>query len=318
MLFNILKIPARIAIYFYCRDISVNNKNMFSLKGPLLIAANHPNSFLDAIILATLFDKPIYSLARGDAFKNNFLSKILFSLNILPVYRISEGAENLNSNYDTFSKCREVFKKNGIVLIFSEGLCINEWKLRPLKKGTARLTLSSWREGINLRVLPIGINYQCFRTFGKNIQIKTGNFIDKADFDFNNADGLFIKEFNKKLESELKELVLEIDKENKEKIKQSFHVRQSDVKKMILSFPAFIGRIIHAPLYIPVRSLSLKKAAPYDHYDSVLVGLLLILYPLYLSIIAFLLFLIFGGWYWLLTFLILPFFAWSFVQIKKQ
>lgn len=38
---------------------------MLQLNGPLLIACNHPDSFLDAIILATLFRRPVYSLAAG-------------------------------------------------------------------------------------------------------------------------------------------------------------------------------------------------------------------------------------------------------------
>ena len=63
-------------------------------------------------------------------------------MNMFPVYRISEGAENLENNYDTFESCKEIFKKNGIVLIFSEGRCINEWRLRPLKKGTSMSTMA--------------------------------------------------------------------------------------------------------------------------------------------------------------------------------
>ena len=82
--------------------MAINNKEYLSLKGPLLIAANHPNSFLDAIILSTIFKRPVYSLARGDAFVKPFYKKLLLSLNMFPVYRISEGVENLENNYETF------------------------------------------------------------------------------------------------------------------------------------------------------------------------------------------------------------------------
>src|SRR5437868_14789066 len=109
MLYSLLKIPASFAFWIYCRRLSVNNKTMFQSEGPLLIAANHPNSFFDAIILATLFKRPIYSLARGDAFANNFFSKLLKSLNMFPVYRISEGVENLEHNYGTFRQCEDLF-----------------------------------------------------------------------------------------------------------------------------------------------------------------------------------------------------------------
>ncbi len=77
MLYQLFILPARLAIYFYCRKIIVNKKEMLHEKGPLLIAANHPNSFLDAIIIASLFRSPVYSLARGDAFAGKMINKIL-------------------------------------------------------------------------------------------------------------------------------------------------------------------------------------------------------------------------------------------------
>jgi 1-acyl-sn-glycerol-3-phosphate acyltransferase len=286
--------------------------------GPILIACNHPNSFLDAIILAALFKKPIYSLARGDVFKKKWISRILTSLNILPVFRISEGAENLNTNYDTFAKCREIFKQNGVVLIFSEGLCINEWKLRSLKKGTARLAFSAWEEGIDLTVIPTGINYQSFRSFGKNIQLNFGTPILKNSFNMTESEGANTKLFNEQLKNELKSLVVEINSQEKEIIKNTFHINQHPIKKSILIIPSFIGKIIHAPLFIPIRKTSWKNFGKMDHYDSVVVGLLFFLYPLYLLLISSIIFVLFGGWYWLLVFLILPFFAWSFIQLKNQ
>jgi hypothetical protein len=50
----------------YCSKTVVNfDKNTnFTTK---IIGANHPNSFFDAIVIAS-YPKPIYFLARGDAF----------------------------------------------------------------------------------------------------------------------------------------------------------------------------------------------------------------------------------------------------------
>jgi len=318
LLFKLLKYPSKLAILFFCRHITIDNKAVLKKNGPILIACNHPNSFLDAIILAALFKKPIYSLARGDVFKKKWISRILTSLNILPVFRISEGAENLNTNYDTFAKCREIFKQNGVVLIFSEGLCINEWKLRSLKKGTARLAFSAWEEGIDLTVIPTGINYQSFRSFGKNIQLNFGTPILKNSFNMTESEGANTKLFNEQLKNELKSLVVEINSQEKEIIKNTFHINQHPIKKSILIIPSFIGKIIHAPLFIPIRKTSWKNFGKMDHYDSVVVGLLFFLYPLYLLLISSIIFVLFGGWYWLLVFIILPFFAWSFIQLKNQ
>jgi len=318
LLFRLIKIPAKFALRIYCRKITITNAEALLKKGPLLITSNHPNSFLDAIILACLFKQPIYSLARGDSFKNKWITKILIGLNILPIYRLSEGAENLNNNYDTFTKCREIFKKNGIVLIFSEGLCINEWKLRSLKKGTARLAFSSWEEGIDLTILPTGINYHSFTSFGKNIQVNFGNTFNWNDLDRKNMDGVTINQFNTKLKNELTNLVEHIDSKDIETIKNKFSTSPSSIKKGLLFFPSLIGKWIHAPLYLPLQKWSWKAVGGNDHYDSVLIGLLFILYPFYLSIFSFVIYAFVGSWYWMIPFLLLPLLAWAFVQTKRE
>lgn len=318
MLYRLLKIPARFAFLIYCRNLRISNPAIRKMKGPLLIAANHPNSFLDAIILATLFDKPVYSLVRGDVYTNKFFAAILTSLNMLPVYRISEGVENLEQNYDTFEKCKAIFKQNGIVLIFSEGRCINEWHLRPLKKGTARLAISSWEEGIDLKVLPTGINYQSFTSFGKNIQLNTGNVINRTDLEETNGYGSTINHFNKILKHELSGLVVHAGKTEHEKIRHQFAIKTPMVKRILLALPAIAGYILHAPLYFPIQRFTWKKASHIDHYDSVLVGLLFILYPFYLLLAALVIHAFICGYWWLLVFVVLPFCAWSFVQLKKQ
>ncbi len=285
------------------------------MKGPLLIACNHPNSFLDAIILATLFNKPIVSLARGDAFKNKLVFKLLKSLNILPVYRLSEGAENLHTNYKTFDHCREIFKNNGIVLIFSEGLCVNEWKLRPLKKGTARLSFSSWEEGINLTVLPAGINYHNFKSFGKKVHLQFGKPFSWQELEYCKGDGSGVKRFNELLNKELLELVYHIDPDDKNLLASTFQSHQ-EKKTNWLMIPAFAGRWLHAPLYFPVYKITKLKAGKSDHFDSILVGLLFMLYPITLLFVS-----LFIGKYhalYAVAFLLLmPFCAWAYIQNKK-
>ncbi|MEO6455877.1 MAG: 1-acyl-sn-glycerol-3-phosphate acyltransferase [Ginsengibacter sp.] len=316
MLYTFLKIPAKFALHFYCRKIFINKPEALLMKGPLIIAANHPNSFLDAIILATIFHHPIYSLARGDAFANNFFTKLLRSLNMLPVYRKSEGAENLEINYTTFNECIEIFKNNGIVLIFSEGRCINEWHLRPLKKGTARLAISAWQQNIPLKVIPLGINYSSFRNFGKNVILNFGEVISANGFDIDINGGKPAIDFNFKLNEQLKKLVIEINSTDKEKIQRKFYVHQHWGKRILMIVPAIAGWVVHLPLYYPITLLLKNKAE--DHYDSIVVGLLFLLYPFYIFLLSLSLYLITkNGLSWLCI-ILLPFTAWCYLQVKRQ
>jgi 1-acyl-sn-glycerol-3-phosphate acyltransferase len=289
---------------------------MLAEKGPLLIAANHPNSFLDAIIVGSLFKSPVYSLARGDAFAGKFITKVLRSFNMLPVYRVSEGAENLEHNYTTFDSCKKLFEQNKVVLIFSEGRCINEWHLRPLKKGTARLALDSWENDIPVRILPLGINYSSFRFFGKNVFLNFGNIISKNDFGHEITFGKFLKEFNGKLNSELENLVVEIDKNDHEKAKKYFLIDQPLLKKILLFIPAIIGFGTGAPVYF-IFHLIIKNRAR-DHYDSIMTGLLFFFYPLYILAITLILFFTTKSPYSILLLILLPFCTWSYLQLKKQ
>lgn len=288
------------------------------MKGPILLAANHPNSFLDAIILDILFEQPIWSLARGDVFKKPFYARLLVKLNMLPVYRTSEGVENLDMNYKTFDACKSIFRNNGIVLMFSEGRCINEWHLRPLKKGTARLAISSWDEGINLKVLPVGINYSSFSKFGKNVFINFGNIISNNDVSVGDSDGKKNIAFNSKLQQELQQLVFEISKENKQLQKVMLEKRPGVFLRTILFFPALAGFILNAPLYLVLHSFTVNRTKDNDHHDSVLTALLVLTYPFYLMLISVILFVVSGHWLSFFTFLVLPFMAWSYIQVKPQ
>ena len=317
-MYNILQIIARIAIHFFCRKIIINKPGLLKIKGPVLLACNHPNSFLDSVIFDTLFQQPIWNLARGDAFANKFVSRILKALKILPVFRTSEGVENMSENYKTFDTCISIFKQNGIVAIFSEGKCTNEWHLRPLKKGTARLTMKAWEEGIPLQVIPLGINYSSFSRFGKNIFLNFGDNITMNDFDIKMPEGLFYQSFNDKLRTQLENLVFEIPKTDRQTQTAHLKIKPSLLKKIFLAIPAVIGWLIHLPLYLPVKSFVWKRTFKNDHYDSVMTGILIFTYPVYLLLITTLLLILLKCWWVIFILLLAPFTAWSYIQIKPQ
>ncbi len=299
----------------FCPKIILSHPEQLHARGPLLLAANHPNSFLDAIILDALFARPVWSLARGDVFRNKWIGKILFRLKILPVYRVSEGVENLQDNYSTFDQCLELFRREGIVLIFSEGRCINEWKLRPLKKGTARLAISCWENQIPLRVLPVGINYSSFKRFGKVMRISFGEQIDAGVWNGSDSEGQRLLRFNQALQSQLESLVLTIEPNDRISLQKHFHFPLPAWKKFLLAIPAITGFLLHAPLYYAARGITRAVARNSDHYDSILVGLLLVAYPAYIFLLMLIAWLIVPGiWVWGML-ILLPFTAWAAMQV---
>ena len=299
----------------YLKKLSVNDPSVFERNGPLLLACNHPNSFLDAIIFSVLFKHPVHSLARGDAFKGRWVKKVLHLLHMLPVYRSSEGVENLEHNYDTFAACLEIFKAGGIVLIFSEGRCINEWHLRPLKKGTARLATSAWNNGIDLCVLPVGINYHSFTSAEKIVHLNVGTPINPSEIQ-GDSEGKKLVHFNSVLCERLKTLVYEILPGDKLTAIRLFKCNENSLANVLAALPAFIGRIIHYPFIFFLRKFVLRKTSANGHSDSIFFTLLFMLYPFYLSMLLAISVYILGSWGWL-AFFIIPFTAWCSVKSRK-
>lgn len=289
---------------------------MLKSKGPLLFAANHPNSFLDGIVLTTLLDEPLHSLARGDAFKNKWLERFLRSIRLMPVYRTSEGVENLEHNYTTFASCIEAFRKKESVLIFSEGRCENEWHLRPLKKGTARLAIAAWENKVDLKVIPTAFNYSSFKKFGKEIHVYFGSPITANMIPNDGGSGKQLLAFNENLHHQLQEMVYEINPNDSKSIKKIFSIEKT-AGFYILLIPALAGWILHSPLYYPFRLFTNMRFRKSGHYDSVLTSLLLLTYPFYL-ILLFIIFYSIQPIYGWLSLTIIPFTAWAAVQVKYQ
>lgn len=328
MLYRLLKIYVRLLLKIFCYDIVVNDRRYLQLNGPLLITANHPNSFFDALLVATHFKKSIFFLARGDVFKNDRVAGILRWLRMIPIHRIIEGAENLHLNQQTFDECRKIFSNNGIVLIFIEGLSQHEWTLRPFKKGAARLALSSWASTGNenhLKILPMGITYSDYNGYGKKVFIEMGNPLLEKDFDVVDEDGKSIMLFNEKLYSQLSQLIVEVKENNSELISNilvnakstanaRFTFANQNNKNMKsgsgwLFVPAVMGSILHAPLYYPLKIFVDKKTEGTVFFDSVLFGLLLITYPFYLLIIGLILYMCIGNVFAWLLIILFPLFA---------
>lgn len=283
MLYQLLKGYARLAIHLYCVALRINQTKWLKQKGPVLFAANHPNSFLDGIILTTLCDHKLYSLARGDAFKAPLINRALRSIQLLPVYRTSEGVENLEHNYTTFRDCIQAFRADKLVLIFSEGRCENEWHFRPLKKGTARLAISAWQQGIPLTVVPLAFNYSSFKKFGKAVHLSFGKPILREHIDWTAADGRQHLQFNNLLQAELAPLVYEIADNDKATINRRFPKHKTALTHLLIPV-ALLAALLYAPLLALATFVAEWRFKSSGHYDSVQTSLLLLGWPVYVLV----------------------------------
>jgi len=150
----------KLALYLYFRRIVRSGLTQIDNGRPTLILANHTNTFMDAIVMGMVLQRRIYFFTRGDMFRNKWADKILRSIGLLPVYRLSEGKENLYRNDTSNEEAMDILRKGGAVIIYGEGGSDMAKILRPLKKGPFRLAVMAANELDQAPLMvPIGINY---------------------------------------------------------------------------------------------------------------------------------------------------------------
>ena len=258
---NILKLFIRAALWLFCAEINTKNKYLLNTKGPLLIIANHPNSFLDAIIIGTRYNRRIHFLARGDVFTKKLHRFLLSLLNMIPVYRLREGKEFLHLNEYAFVESARLLKNNEAVLIFIEGTCLNTNALQPFKKGTARILQACHTENLFPQIHLAGIAYNNFKGIGKRVNLCIETFSQttailspKDRVNFNNA--VFEK---------LTALILPT-------------AHTPTIKKNALYY-------LNLPFYNIIYRFVDKKTKGTVFFDSVLFSVLFFLYPIYILFI---------------------------------
>jgi 1-acyl-sn-glycerol-3-phosphate acyltransferase len=210
--FKFILPPFTFRVFF--RRIFYSNLKKVPLNKPLLFVGNHQNSFMDGILVGSYLPQPLHFTMRADMFRKPFARFCLREFNVAPVYRAEEGMENVHKNLESFSGIYEVLKKNGNLIMFSEGICTQEKRLQKLRKGTARLAFGAEEKfGLDVHIVPVGINYTYPASFRKEVMI---NFSDS--FSIKELKGTYMEHparallaFNEKCDVSLRKEVIIIE-----------------------------------------------------------------------------------------------------------
>lgn len=221
MVYAILRVLMKFTLRAFYRRVYISGAEKIPKTGPVMLACNHPSAFMDAVVLCVLLDRPLHFLTRSDMFSTPLNRWLLGLVNMLPIYRQQEGKENLHKNEEIFNKCYDMIAKGAVVSIFSEGNCVQEKRLRNLKKGTARLAFGAeekFKWNLEVKIVPVGINYTYPARFREELIISIGDPIEpktcKELYDENPAKGT--NAFNAKLYRSLSNEVIRLNDKKKE------------------------------------------------------------------------------------------------------
>jgi 1-acyl-sn-glycerol-3-phosphate acyltransferase len=203
----------------YFREIYVNNMENLPRNQPVIIASNHQNALIDALAYVYCAKcQPVF-LARADVFKGRIMIHFLNFLNIMPIYRMRDGASSVRRNDEVFEKTLSVLKnKLNPLLLFPEGTHGDKRRLRPLKKGIFRIAFMGqefYKDKPGVKIVPVGLDYSHYQKFRNTLFINFGRPIEVSEYynlyTGNNNEG--IGALREKLAGEIKKLIIDIQTE---------------------------------------------------------------------------------------------------------
>jgi 1-acyl-sn-glycerol-3-phosphate acyltransferase len=207
----------KISLFFYSKKIKVLGLENVPKKGAVLFAVNHPNGLLDPLMVTTSCQRENHYLVMAAAFKKPLIKKFLMSLNLLPIYRIRDGASLIGENTAIFEQCFDLFKNQKSLMIFPEGGHNRKRTIRPISKGFTRIVFGALEKypDLKITIIPVGLTYQNTSSYPAKVVVNYGQPI--AVNDFYNKEKLVLTTNNlkKEVSNQLRKLSVHIkDDEN--------------------------------------------------------------------------------------------------------
>ncbi|MFO8032189.1 MAG: 1-acyl-sn-glycerol-3-phosphate acyltransferase [Desulfohalobiaceae bacterium] len=184
-LYSILRNIMRIAAHLYFVDIQSTGKENLPGKGPLILAANHPGSILDAVLLSAQVPRRIHYLAKSEFFRFPFFSTLFKGLGAIPIYKPDRELEHARRNAQAFQQVYEVLQDKGCIGIFPEGRNSPQRQVAELRTGTARMALGAEAENnyqLGVGIVPVGLSFESRELLLSSVLLSFARPIWLADY----------------------------------------------------------------------------------------------------------------------------------------
>jgi 1-acyl-sn-glycerol-3-phosphate acyltransferase len=169
----------------YYRSFTILGTENIPKDKPLIFTPNHQNALMDALALLFSINKQFVFIARADIFKNPIIAKILYFLKLLPIYRVRDGYDNVKKSRDIIHKTTDIIKSGSAIVILPEGNHSGFRRLRPLKKGFARMAFQAEESNdykLDIHIVPVGIDYDHFFKTRGSLVINFGKPVPVHDY----------------------------------------------------------------------------------------------------------------------------------------
>jgi len=161
-LYNFLRPIVDTIVRSCYRDVQVTGLENIPTDGAVILAPNHCNTLMDAlVVLRTRREETVFG-ARADIFNNKTAAKFLHFLRILPMVRKRDGLRNVAKNHESNDMIIETLENGVKYCMFCEGTHRPKHSMLPVTKGIVRIALAAnekFGDKKPVYIVPMGIEY---------------------------------------------------------------------------------------------------------------------------------------------------------------
>ena len=151
-------------------------------RGPELGVSNHFGGFADPLLLVYAMDRLPHFVARDVIWRTPVVGRILDWVGAIPVHK-REDAGPGSDNRSMFRSTTAALRGGGLVVIFPEGITVDDPSIASIKTGAARIALGAREDGVaGIEILPAGIHYEDKASLRSKVFVNIGRPIDLDDW----------------------------------------------------------------------------------------------------------------------------------------
>jgi 1-acyl-sn-glycerol-3-phosphate acyltransferase len=215
ILYRMIRRIFKSALALFFHSIEIRHGENIPEHGPVVLAANHPSSTMDAIVMSAVTPRMVHHIGHSGLFRHKLKAWLLRNCGVIPVYRRRGRADDAERNLDSFQACYEVLEAGGAISIFPEGISDVPQHIQKLKTGAARIALEAERRnqnGLGVLILPIGLHFFSRSRFRSKVLVNVGRAVDLEKYlELNLEDNAeAVKKLTSELQSRLERLTVNI------------------------------------------------------------------------------------------------------------
>jgi 1-acyl-sn-glycerol-3-phosphate acyltransferase len=174
-LYAVVRGLARFWVWFLFKRVDVRHPERIPPAGPVLLCINHPNNFIDSLLVGAALERTVHYLATAVLFRNPLLGRFLRACGAISVYRRQDDPDKMDRNVDVFAACHRAFAEGRLIAIYPEGTTHAESRVQRIRTGAARIALGWESEHPDtLRVIPVGLSFEARKSFTGRVLVSFG------------------------------------------------------------------------------------------------------------------------------------------------